>query len=365
MNINTIDQLMQQGVREKVFPGAVLLAASGDGIVYQKGVGKTRYAGGSPVGTDMVFDLASLTKPLATTVAVMHLVYSGQLNLDQSLGNIVDRLTLSDKSQIQIRHLLAHTSGLSAHQPYYERLTCLPMAQRKAALRRYLVAEPLAYATGDRVVYSDLGFMMLDWVVEHITGQSLDGFLAQTVYGPLGIVDLFFPGLENGQGDRSRFSHHQYAPTECCPWRHRVIEGAVHDDNAYAVGGIAGHAGLFGTAYGVFRLLSFLLSVYQGGDGRGIVDPHTVKTFWTEEPGTGRALGFDMVSPSGSSSGDFFSPGSVGHLGFTGTSFWLDIERAMMIVLLTNRVHPSRDNDGIKQFRPRIHDQVMKCIFIR
>ena len=317
------------------------------------------------MNTDVVFDLASLTKPLATAVAVMNLVYSGRLNLDHTLGSLLEPIKVSDKSHIQIRHLLAHTSGLPAYRPYYKKLTCLPTAQRKAALRRYLMVEHLACATGEQMIYSDLGFMMLDWVVEQITGIPLDKFLAQTVYGPLRIADLFFPGLAHDQGDVSIPSPYLFASTECCPWRHRLIEGAVHDDNAYAVGGIAGHAGLFGTAHAVFSLLSFLLSEYQGGDGLGIVDSHTLQRFWREEPGTGRALGFDMVSSSGSSSGAYFSPTSVGHLGFTGTSFWLDIEKEIIIVLLTNRVHPSRENDKIKQFRPRIHDQVMKSIFIR
>ncbi len=226
-----------------------------------------------------------------------------------------------------------------------------------------LIKEPMIYPTGKKVLYSDLGFMILCRVVENLTGMRLDHLVDETVYRPLGMTDLFFLSTDPSNGNlvehKERF---EFAATEQCPWRNRVLEGAVHDDNAYVVGGIDGHAGLFGTAGGVHALLTELLAAYHGYSGNDIFQSDHVQFFLKERYGSERALGFDKPSMPDSSSGKYFSKNTVGHLGFTGTSFWMDLDRKIIVILLTNRVHPTRENEKIKDFRPKIHDAVMNCI---
>jgi CubicO group peptidase (beta-lactamase class C family) len=304
---------------------------------------------------ETVFDLASLTKPLATTLAVLHLIQEKQLALSRTLADVLPPFTGTEKEAITIRQLLSHTSGYPDYRPFYTSLRTMPPDTRVPALRDLLVNEPPAYAPGQRTVYSDLGFMVLRWVVEILTGQRLDRFLTEKIYSPLGLEDLFFIDL-----DAPLAINRPFAATEQCPWRKRLIQGAVHDDNAFAVGGIEGHAGLFGTARAVFRLLSDLLSAYRQDPGPHRFDPLQLERFFSRQPDSDRALGFDMPAVSDSSSGRLFSARTVGHLGFTGTSFWMDLDRSIIIILLTNRIHPSRANEKIKRFRPIIHDMIMK-----
>ncbi|MBU0995699.1 MAG: beta-lactamase family protein [Proteobacteria bacterium] len=362
MKTTRIEEMMNQAIDEGVFPGGILLASVEGNLIFHKGFGVTKIHSGVPVTDNIVFDLASLTKPLATTLAVMKLMARGLLQLTDSLGDVLPDFKNTDKAWIAISQLLNHTSGLPAYQPYFEKLICFPEKVRKEKLHALLADEPLIHPPGGSVQYSDIGFMILSWIVETISGMRLDLFLEQEIYGPLEIVPLFFPGMKYEKNVPDGRSHYVYAATENCPWRKRLLEGVVHDDNAYASGGIAGHAGLFGTARAVFDLLRFLLSVYKGNSGRGIVDKHVLRIFFAPQPGTGRALGFDLPSKIGSSSGRYFSDTSVGHLGFTGTSFWMDLDREIIVVLLTNRVHPSRSNEKIKIFRPKIHDVVLETI---
>jgi CubicO group peptidase (beta-lactamase class C family) len=235
-------------------------------------------------------------------------------------------------------------------------LSNIPASERVAELRRLLVAEPLIHPIGKTVLYSDVGFMILRWVIEQESGCRLDQFVTETIYNKIALKDLFFIALD------SRQSKHKFAATEKCSWRHTVIEGQVHDENAYAVGGIEGHAGLFGSAAGVHMLLVKLLASYDNNGPGNLFNKDLVRIFLKRLPDTDKALGFDMPSMQNSSSGKFFSPQSVGHLGFTGTSFWMDLTRKIIIICLTNRVHPSRQNDAIKAFRPKLHDAVMKFL---
>jgi len=198
--------------------------------------------------------------------------------------------------------------------------------------------------------------MILQWVVESVARERLDRFVGETIFTPLGLKNLYFNDLAT---DRHQA---EYAATECCPWRGMLLKGAVHDDNAFAMGGIAGHAGLFGTARDVYGLLATLLAVYQGRQQTSIFRPAIVRTFLDRLPNAERTLGFDAPAATGASCGRYVSQKSVGHLGFTGTSFWMDLERSIIIILLTNRVHPSRDNIRIRAFRPVLHDAVMKGI---
>jgi CubicO group peptidase (beta-lactamase class C family) len=354
--MDNVKQLMQQAVTDQVFPGSVLLVSKGDQCVFHDAFGFRNLLTGSPMTTDTIFDLASLTKPLATALAVMVLVQQHKVGLDQEIGDVLPAFNKDAKAPIKIKHLLYHNSGLADYKAFYKKIEHFPQKKRKAALRKLLVQEPLVRPIGSQAVYSDIGFMILEWMVEEICGKRFDRFVSAAIYDPLGLGDLFF--LDSEAGARPGV----FAATEQCPWRQQLQSGQVHDENAYAVGGIQGHAGLFGNAIDVHSLLSHLLAAYHGQPSTPLFQPDMVQLFFRPLAGGDKALGFDTPSSSGSSSGQFFSRNSVGHLGFTGTSFWMDLDRSIIVVLLTNRVHPTRDNEAIKAFRPRLHDVVMQSL---
>ena len=350
--MSQINDLMRKGVKDRVFPGGVLLVSKNDSIVFFEAYGYANIFSKRIMTKNTIFDLASLTKPLATTLAVMKLIQQGKLDLEQNLGTVLPEFRDTDKKQISIRNLLCHNSGLPDYRPYYIELLKIPYNFRKKALRNFLINEPLIHPIGKNVLYSDLGFMVLEWIVEKVSGRSLDHFIIQDIYRPLGLEHLFFAGL-NSESYMDCF-----AATELCPWRKILLDGLVHDDNAYVVGGIAGHAGLFGTAMDVKVLLSSLLFAFH--EHSYDFKKELINKFFERQQGSDRALGFDTPSLSDSSCGSLFSKRSIGHLGFTGTSFWMDLDQSIIVILLTNRVHPSRDNNKIKKFRPILHDTVME-----
>ena len=350
-----VDRLMQAGADEGVFPGAVLWISQQGRLVWHKAYGWADLFARTPASVETVFDLASLTKPLATTLAVMRLVQQGAMDLDQPLSEQWSRWSV-EKPPISLRKLLCHTSGLPAWQAYFMPLRKIPLPERMEAMRHWILDEPAALGTQCGGTYSDLGFLLLQWIVEDIGGVRLDYYIDREIYQPLGVDELFFIDIDQGRLPLS------FAATELCPWRNRLLIGEVHDDNAYVLGGVAGHAGLFGTAAGVGKLLGLLLSIEGEGDENSFFPASLVSTFFQHQPGSAFALGFDTPSKVNSSAGGLFSTGSVGHLGFTGTSFWMDRQREIIVVLLTNRVHPSRFNERIKKFRPRLHDEIMMAL---
>ena len=351
-----IDTLMHQAVTDNVFPGAVLLVSKESSVVFHQAYGVADRLTRRAVTCDTLFDLASLTKPLATTLAVMTLIQQNHLDLEHRLGAVLPAFEADEKSAIKIDQLLYHSSGLPDYRPYYKELEPLPFDQRQEALHNLLLNETLIHPIGEQVLYSDIGFMILAWLIEHICTDRLDRFVSRMIYEPLKLENLFYAGLD---GTRSR---DLFAATERCPWRNRLLVGQVHDENAYIVGAIQGHAGLFGSAAAVQKLLFELLSVYHGDLGHKLFQTDLVRLFFKRLPGTDRALGFDTPAAKNSSSGSLFSSNSVGHLGFTGTSFWMDLDRSIIVILLTNRIHPTRDNEAIKDFRPMLHDGVMKSL---
>lgn len=348
-----VDTLMQQAVTNNVFPGAVLLVSRENSVVFHKAYGVADRFTRRAVTHETVFDLASLTKPLATTLAVMLLIQQNRLALAHRLGAVLPAFGADEKSAITINHLLYHISGLPDYRPYYKDLERLPFDQRQEALHNLLVNETLIHPIGERVLYSDIGFMILAWLIERICADRLDRIASEMIYEPLGLDNLYFAGL-NGSQSRDLF-----AATEQCPWRNQLLVGQVHDENAYVVGGVQGHAGLFGTAAAVQKLLLELLSVYHGDPAHKLFQTDLVRLFFKRLPDTDRALGFDMPVAQNSSSGNYFSANTVGHLGFTGTSFWMDLDRSNIVILLSNRIHPTRGNEAIKDFRPILHDAVM------
>ncbi|MEA1968946.1 MAG: serine hydrolase domain-containing protein [Thermodesulfobacteriota bacterium] len=355
-------KMMKKGVKENVFPGAVLLVSVNSDIVLHEAFGLADIFSRQKMTKNTIFDLASLTKPLATTLAILKLVQDGELFLWQNIGSIIKGAAKTDNAGITIEELLRHRSGLPAHRPFYEKLLKKPWDERDNYLRKLVLKEPLVYNTGTREVYSDLGFIILSFVVETLSGKCLNCFVKEQFYDLLGLADLFF--IENGPDHL--IDHHidngilqRIACTEDCPWRKRVLKGEVHDDNAWAAGGVEGHAGLFGTAADVWVVLMEIMHALQKKETK-IIKNDFLKLF-VEKKGAGCKLaGFDTPSRPVSSSGRYFSSSSLGHLGFTGTSFWIDPEKSVIVILFTNRVHPSRDNEKIRKFRPVIHDAIME-----
>jgi serine-type D-Ala-D-Ala carboxypeptidase len=351
-----IDNLMVTAIEKNIFPGAVLLFSKNGEILFHKAYGVGNIFSCRPVSQNTVFDLASLTKPLATATSVMALVRDKKLALESPLGQIIPEFKTSETCGIRIENLLSHTSGLPDYRSFFKILEKYPFCERKTHLRNLLVDTPLKNPTGHSALYSDLGFMILSWVIEETTGRRIDKFVYDEVFRPIGLENLFYQDLYKKKKSA------EYAATEICPWRKILIEGVVHDENAFSVGGIEGHAGLFGTAENVHRLLKHLLSIYSDELSNGIFPAYLVKTFFKRFNNFNRTLGFDKPSKEKSSSGHLFSCDSIGHLGFTGTSFWMDLQRSIIIILLSNRIHPDRKNEKIKAFRPLLHNAIMSKI---
>ncbi len=356
MNYDPVSKMMSQGVRDGVFPGGVLLCARGTDIFFFDAFGLADLAQKRPMERDAVFDLASLTKPLATAAAMVVLVQEGRLGLHTCLEEVLPGAVAPDKAEITMDMLLRHTSGLPAHRAFHTIVA--DRADPARALIDAVLAEPLENSPGSRQVYSDLGFMLLCHVIETVTQQPLDQFVRDRVYSPLGIRDLFFIhlGTKDVPKDRNRL-----VSTWNCPWRGRVLTGEVEDENAWAAGGVQGHAGLFGDAGSIYRICLEILHGLEQKSTR-VIDPRVLAGFVKKYPGQTMVAGFDTPSLSNSSSGRYFSQNAVGHLGFTGTSFWMDTASGLMVILLTNRVHPCRSNEKIRKFRPAIHDCIAGCI---
>jgi len=352
-----VRQLMQDAVDEGIFPGGVLLVSNAKDVLIHQAFGHLDSTKEKPVTTQTIYDLASLTKPLATTLAVIKLVENSQVNLDDRLDRFLDFSTDTDKAGITLQHLLHHNSGLPDYRPYFKTQPQAPPPIWRASLLKWIVKEPLLNRPGKTCCYSDLGFMLLRGIIESVTGKRLDRYVQTEIYDPLQLHDLCFLPLGKSL-DAERI-----APTEHCPWRGKLIQGQVHDENAHAAGEVDGHAGLFGTAAEIHRLLLELLGCYSGQKSQGLFPQTIIEEFLECKAGIERALGFDRPAKKNSAAGRFFSENSVGHLGFTGTSFWMDLSRSIIVILLTNRVHPSREKDRIRESRPILHDEIMTTIF--
>lgn len=346
-----VDRLLEGFVAQRAFPGAVLAVGYRGALVHLRPFGKLSYDdGAADVRADTIYDLASLTKVVATTTMAMMLVDEGRIGLDARVQSFLPRFVGPGKERVTIRHLLTHSSGVDWWAPLYKEL------RGKEAFLDRIYAMDLAYETGTETKYSDLGLMLLGEILERASGEPLDVFVHRRVFEPLGLKDtLFRPGKELLP---------RIAPTEFDPWRGRVVRGEVHDENAYALGGVAPHAGLFSTAGDLARFVQMIL---YGGvfEHHRLVSRATVELFTTRAnvvPDSTRALGWDTKSAEGSSAGNLFSPSSFGHTGFTGTSIWVDPERQLFVILLTNRVHPTRENILIRQVRPAVADAVVRAV---
>jgi CubicO group peptidase (beta-lactamase class C family) len=356
---NKITEILKRGLKEKVYPGAVLLVAKEEEIVFSHNVGsRALHPQPLPMEKETRFDLASLTKPLATTLAAMKLKEKNLLDLDEPISSLIEPFPWRDKADITTRLLLNHSSGLPDWKPYYRELIKLPLKERKPSVRRLIMEEPLHEKPQTVSLYSDLGFMVLEWIIEIVTDNNLSSFLEANFYQPLRLKTMRMNNVARGPMNEKGL----YAATEDCPWRKEIIQGHVHDENAYALGGYSGHAGLFGTAHDIFTLTTALVNIYHGYNS-GLLKSKTVRTFLSRQeivPGSTWALGWDTPSKNNSSSGNCFSSNSIGHTGFTGTSIWIDLEKNITVIFLTNRIHPSRSNETIKEFRPELHNLIMR-----
>jgi len=374
MDFSQVETALYQAVEQGVFPGAVVLAAKNEEVIFERAFGfRSLVPEKTTLQPTTVFDLASLTKPLATTLAVMLLAREGKIRIDDRVTRFLPTFGVFGKNLTTVRQLLTHSSGLPAWKPYYQEVIKEENAGKvhfvasrgaKSYVMQLIHREKPLQPPGKHCLYSDLGFIVLGELVETVTGLTLDRFCLERIYKPLGLRSTGFVDLTQIRTRRVEAVTESIAPTEQCPWRKKILCGEVHDDNAYAMGGVAGHAGLFASAQDVHALLA-CLSRCRGG--RDNFMPHSIveECFTRDESleNSTFALGWDTPAPGRSASGGLFSPRTVGHLGFTGTSIWWDLEKNCYIILLTNRVHPSRKNESIREFRPHIHDLLMKAMF--
>jgi CubicO group peptidase (beta-lactamase class C family) len=373
MDWTAIENEIETAVGRGAFPGAVLLVNRGAEVVYHRALGyRSLEPERTPMHPDTIFDLSSLTKPLATAAAFLCLASDGRVRLEDRVTRFFPDFGVHGKTHVEFRHLLAHCSGLPAWRPYYREIVKMERRGRlnfigSVGARQFayeqIHRERPEYPPMTRAVYSDLGFMLLGELVEELSGLTLDRFCHERLFKPLDLQATSFIDLRTLRLRKLEPVAEMIAPTERCPWRKRILCGEVHDDNAYAMGGVAGHAGLFSSARDVDVLVSRWKACYRGTDD--FFPPELVRRFWTREgtvAGSTWAHGWDTPSPEGSSAGRHFGARSVGHLGFSGTSVWIDLDRDVHVILLTNRVHPSRDNERIREVRPRLHDLVMETL---
>ena len=360
-----LTRLMEAATAEGVFPGAALLVRVRGRTAHLSVHGRSSLEPpGGPVDARTVFDLASLTKVLATAPLVLLSIQRRRLALDEPVGSVLKGYVGQGRDAITLRMILDHSSGLPAWRPFYQEVasadggTGLARAKGQATVRRMAAAEAPEAPPGSRALYSDLGFILLDWILEQVNGTPGDVQFSEWLAGPLSLRNVFYVDLKSPEKAAGARRGRTFAATERCPWRGRTLIGEVHDDNTYAMGGVSGQAGLFGTIEDVAALAQAWLDSFLHSEG--FFEPSLVQQFWRKSsvPASTRALGFDTPSPHASQAGGGFGPRTVGHLGFTGTSLWIDPDRELIVVLLTNRIHPTRRNEAIKQFRPALHERV-------
>jgi CubicO group peptidase (beta-lactamase class C family) len=354
-----ITSILREGIRTRVFPGAVLFVRHKGQIGVHQAIGLTSsHPNSPPVQINTIYDLASLTKPLATASSILLLVQEGRVSLTQNLATLLEETKGVPLGQASLRDLLSHQSGLPAWRPFYQSFPPTFSSEpdfrqkRTQAVLEMILQEPIDKSSPSTSKYSDLGYMVLGFVVERVTGQSLADFTRERIFNLAEASPLVF-GMHYIKGNILD----RIAPSEEDPWRGRLLQGEVHDENAAALAGIAGHAGLFGTAQAVGQITKAWLDSYAGKPSLFQCD--VVRQFVKAQPGTSWGLGWDTPSQP-SSSGQWFLPESFGHLGFTGTSIWIDPVRELEVIFLSNRVHPTRDNQAIKTFRPKLHDVIIQ-----
>ncbi|MCZ6916175.1 MAG: serine hydrolase [Gemmatimonadetes bacterium] len=340
-----IDTVIRDGIDAGIYPGAVVVVGNADSVLLAKGYGRLTWGPDAAVPSpdSTLYDLASLTKVVATTPAMMLLADRGMVDLDAPVEHYLPDFVGENKSAVTVRHLLSHTSGLRAFLP----LDTLTENAEEARAR--VMAEPLRWRPGSRVEYSDLNAMLLGWTIEAAAGMPLDAFVDAELFGPLDMGDTRF--------NLPRALRSRAAPINV--WRGHPIQGVIHDQNAVRLDGVSGHAGLYSTGLDLARYAQWYLRRGFLDDGRSLLRPETVELFTAADTGN-RALGWEIRdTTSTENTGALLSPQAFGHGGFTGTSIWIDPARDVFVILLTNRVYAPRTRrsiTGLKQVRGRLAD---------
>jgi CubicO group peptidase (beta-lactamase class C family) len=345
---DSLGQILRAGIRDSAFPGAVVVVGTKDSAVISVAEGRLDWQPSPATSMTTMWDMASLTKVVALTSAMMLLSENGRVDLSAPVQRYVPEFAGRGKEGVTVRHLLTHSSGLPAWRPLYKE------SEDPAGALSLAIATPLDTAPGIRMVYSDLGAIILGEIVARVSGRRFDAFVQERIFHPLGMRESMFRPPEQLR-DR-------VAPTEVDPWRQRHLRGEVHDENAFALGGVSAHAGLFSTGADMVQLARMYLN--DGVlDGRRFVSRATIDRFTAVQDSalSHRALGWE--TPNGTNSaGRLMSRRSFGHTGFTGTSFWVDRERGVFVILLSNRVNPTRERRGITGIRTAVADAVMGAI---
>ena len=342
-----IDSLFEKGIEDRVFPSASLLVFKGDTILYERYYGSYEYGSGKMVSKSSLYDLASLTKPLVTSMGIALLVQNREIRLDREMGYYFREFKRVDKLNITVQDMLNHRAGLPSHKDYFkefpEELWGTAVV-RDSILKMVLNEDILEYG---KTLYSDIDFMILGYLIEVISGEDLRAFIKREFFRHLSVNESDFCGNKA-----------LMKPDVMVPVSGGVI--GVDDENCRAMGGIAGHAGLFSNVREVYRIIREILSSWFDTDWK-VIRPDVLKSLLERsrdfEPSMFRG-GFDTPDAEGSQYGDHFSPEAIGHLGFTGTSFIVDLSDGFGVILLTNRVCPDRDNSRIKEFRRLIHNEI-------
>jgi serine-type D-Ala-D-Ala carboxypeptidase len=356
-NIKTcLDKSFTEYIKMNVFTGAAIGISSFIDGDFQRMIccyGKKDESENN-VDNNSLYDLASLTKPIVTVLSLIALKEEKKVEWNERIDSLLSLDIPQDKKKINIISLMSHCSGLPAHRPYYKDLIKIPPEFRQNEIIKKILHEDLLYKTGQKNLYSDLGYILLGNIIEERSGKGLDEYWQQKINFPLLLQDkLLFP-KKKGLNEKN------FASTGFSSVMNKKLYGVVHDDNCRVLGGVAGHAGLFGNVEGVLSFCENILMGYNDQSTHPFFSNNTLRGVLEKQKNSPWTLGFDTPSPIASSSGHFFSKRSVGHLGFTGTSFWIDLEQRISVVFLSNRTFFGEDNRIFKKVRPIIHDFIMQ-----
>ncbi len=349
-NFSEVENIINDAISDHAFPGAVVIVGKDGDIIFEKSFGHLTYEPNSPkVELSTMYDLASLTKVIATTTAAMLCIDKSLFSLDDPVSEFIPEFVSNGKEKVTIKNLLLHNSGLPAWKKYYNKNLS------PSGILKDIYECKLQFVPGAKTLYSDLGMIVLGKVIEKATDKNLDEFCKEEIFNPLEMNNTFFNPPDSVKDN--------IAPTELDNyWRMRLIKGEVHDETSSLLGGVAGHAGLFSTANDIGKFLEMIMSEGRFRE-KQIISKETANLFTSKISAKDeRLLGWDLKSESGSSAGEKFSKNSFGHTGFTGTSIWIDPVRNLFVVFLTNRVYPSRENKKIYKVRPLLHDAIIDVL---
>ncbi len=360
MSNKKIDEAFTKAIADGIFPGAALAVVKAGKVLEKTCYGLAEKI---PVERKLTFknyfDIASITKPLCTAMVSMVLVEQGKLNLEEPVGTYFRRFKKEAYSKVLVKHLLQHTSGLPAYKPYYERLSDMVLKGEslediKKELFKYILSESLEeeVRVGSTRLYSDLGYILMGDILEQVTQKSLDKLFLELVARPLKLNETFFIPLNA----KTKLPRTDFVSTSKSSLRRKILAGEVEDEHAWLLNGVAGHAGLFSTLPDLMKWADELIKINEGKSK--FLKKETLQLFTHARP----PLGWDKPAEDLSQAGELFPKSGIGHLGYTGCSIWLDLEREFYIIVLTNRVHPYRYNEGIKKFRPMIQDLIIQSL---